>query len=154
LLIVSQQFAKPGPQNNDILKSKSWLQRLLSSDPRQPRKNARQMVSGLAAYFWTGATPRPHTIRDISPTGLYVVTEERWYPGTLIQMTLQKIGTGRPKTDLSIALMARALRWGNDGVGLEFVVQSRPNHRNGDAIHAEGATREKLDRFFELIKEN
>ena len=35
----------------------------------------------MAAYYWNGAAPKAHTVRDISSTGLYVVTEERWYPG-------------------------------------------------------------------------
>jgi hypothetical protein len=143
----AQEAAKPEPWKNEIPKKKGWLQILLSPDPPEPRKNLRLSLPGLNAYFWTGTTPVPHTIRDISYTGLYVVTEERWYPGTLIQMTLKKSGDGGPKTELSIALHAKSLRWGNDGVGLEFVVRDPRNPYNG----ADGATREELDQFLGLI---
>lgn len=141
------EAAKAEPKKNETPKKKGWLQKLLSPDPPEPRKNLRASLPGLTAYFWTGATPLPHTIRDISYTGLYVVTEERWYPGTLIQMTLKKTGSGGPKSEVSIALHAKALRWGNDGVGLEFVVRDPRDPYNG----ADGATREELDRFLEVI---
>lgn len=142
----AEEAASP-PQKIEIPKKKSWLKRLLAPDPPEPRKNTRISLPGLSAYFFTGGTPVPHAIRDISYTGLYVVTEERWYPGTLIQMTLKKTGTGGPKNEVSVALNAKALRWGNDGVGLEFVVRDPRNPYNG----AEGASREELDRFLEVI---
>ncbi len=138
------------PEKTDPPKKKSWLQKLLAPAPVEPRKTMRISLPGLTAYFWTGGTPVPHEIRDISYTGLYVVTEERWYPGTLIQMTLKKVGTGGPKSEVSIALHAQALRWGNDGVGLAFVVRDPRNPYNG----ADGASREELDRFLEVIGHN
>ena len=79
------------PGKRDFRPPKSWLQRWWSPDPRRaPREPAK----GLAAYYWTGAPPAAHSIRDISSTGLYVVTEERWYPGTLVLMTLQRTDGG------------------------------------------------------------
>ena len=104
----AQEAAKPEPRKNDPPRKKGWLQRLISPDPPEPRKNLRLSLPGLTAYFWTGATPLPHTIRDISVTGLYVVTEERWYPGTLVQMTLKKSGDGGPKSEVSIALACQS----------------------------------------------
>ena len=53
-----------------------------------PRKSPRVPAPALAVYFWTGGVPQAHGIRDISATGLYVVTEERWYPGTVVRMTI------------------------------------------------------------------
>ena len=70
---------------------KNWLERWWSPDPR---KAPRELAPGLAAYYWNGAAPKAHAVRDISPTGLYVVTEERWYPGTLVLMTLQRTDDG------------------------------------------------------------
>ena len=61
-------------------------------------------------------------MKDISATGLYVVTEERWYPGTLILMTLQNTHAGEEIAERSISVLSRAVRWGNDGVGLQFVL--------------------------------
>jgi hypothetical protein len=131
-------------------KKKGWLQRFLAPEEVQPRKNLRESLPGLTAYFFTGGTPVAHTIRDISSTGLFVVTDERWYPGTLVQMTLKKTEEGMPRTEYSIALMAKSLRWGNDGVGVAFVLRD-PRNSGYDAFHAEGATRAELDQFLEKI---
>jgi len=148
---VVEEADKSEPSKNEAPKKKrSWLQRLIAPDPVEPRKNVRESVPGLIAYFFTGGTPVPHQIRDISSTGLFVVTDERWYPGTLVQMTLKKTEEGMPRTEHSIALMAKSLRWGNDGVGVAFVLQD-PRMSGYDALHAQGATREELDRFLDRI---
>jgi hypothetical protein len=144
---VSQ--AEPWKKNHS--KPKSWLQRLLSPDPPEPRKTLRAVVPDLAAYFWTGAAPRPHAIRNISSTGMYVVTEERWYPGTLVQMTLRKAGRDGVGAEASIALLARVSRWGNDGVGLAFVVRDHRASRAGEAAPSEAIEREVLDEFLARI---
>jgi uncharacterized protein YerC len=79
---------------------------------------------------------------------LYVVTEERWYPGTLIQMTLKKTSDSDGKVEATISLMARSNRWGNDGVGLGFVVR---NPRKPRSSENDGIEREQLGRFLALI---
>ena len=133
-------------------KPKSWLQRLLTPEPVEPRKAPRAALPGLAAYFWTGGSPQAHAIRNISATGLYVLTEERWYPGTLVQMTLKKSSNGGAGSDSTISLLAKANRWGNDGVGLSFVVRDPRNSRNKtEAEQASAVDRETLDRFLAHI---
>jgi hypothetical protein len=129
-------------------KPRGWLQRLLNPDPPEPRKAARTAVDGLTAYFWTGGVSVAHTIRNISSTGLYVLTEERWYPGTLIQMTLKKAGCGSSEAVCSISVMVKVNRWGNDGVGLSFVVRDQRYSQE----EVQGANREELDRFLALIE--
>jgi hypothetical protein len=134
-------------------KPKSWLQRLLSvclGSPQDPRKAPRLALPGLSAYFWDGGTPKAHEIMNISDTGLYVVTDERWYPGTLIQMTLKKTMNNRAKAESSISLMARANRWGNDGVGLGFIVRDPRKPRRDES---DGVERAELERFLTHIKQ-
>jgi uncharacterized membrane protein (UPF0127 family) len=123
---------------------KTWLERWLSPDPR---KAPREQFEGLTAYYWTGASPQAHAIRDISATGIYIITEERWYPGTLVLMTLTTNG-GDDKTDeRSIVIQSRAVRWGNDGVGLKFVLPDARAFRAGHNILTDGADRRELDKF-------
>jgi hypothetical protein len=129
---------------------KNWLERWWSPDPRQA---PREPAPGLAAYYWNGASPKAHTVRDISATGLYLVTEERWYPGTLVLMTLQRTGDEEKAAERSIAVMSRAVRWGNDGVGLQFVLPEEQSSRKGQDPH-DGATKKEFARFLQrLLKE-
>jgi hypothetical protein len=128
----------------------NWLQRWWSPDPRRaPRERA----PGLAAYYWNGAAPKAHSVRDISATGLYVVTEERWYPGTLILMTLQNTQAGEEISERSISVLSRAVRWGNDGVGLQFVLNQDENSGRGKGAELEGVNKKDLERFLaDLLK--
>jgi hypothetical protein len=118
---------------------KSWLERFWSPDPRRA---PRDPSPRLAAYYWTGAAPAAHNIRDISSSGLYVVTEERWYPGTLVLMTLQRTDDGDEVTERSVAVLSRAVRWGEDGVGLQFILP-----KGQDSQRSDGADRKTLEKF-------
>ncbi len=143
------------PGMNAVKPPKSWLERWWSPDPRkapESRRARRELLPGLAAYYWTGAAPRAHSIRDISASGLYVVTEERWYPGTLILMTLQEVDGGQESVEHSISVHSRAVRWGNDGVGLQFILQDTPEARNGLNQIANGANKKELEQFLERLR--
>lgn len=128
-----------------------WLDRWWSPDPRRAPREA---APGLAAYYWNGSAPEPHGIRDISSSGLYVVTEERWYPGTLVLMILQQTDKGEEMAERSIAVLSRAVRWGQDGVGLQFVLAEDKTGKQADAASALGADRKEFERFLQQLKKS
>jgi hypothetical protein len=145
-------------KTENVSQPMGWLERLLSAGSRKPelRKAPREPLPGLAAYYWTGAAPKAHSVRDISSTGLFVVTEERWYPGTLVLMTLQETDGREDSAERSISVHSRAVRWGNDGVGLQFIPQDAPEARKGLNTLAHGVDKKELEQFLErlLRKEN
>jgi len=134
--------------------ARSWLQRWLNPEPTQPRKALRESVSGLTAYFFTGGAPVPHAVRDVSTSGMYVFTDERWYPGTVVRMTL----TDRlqPTAENSITLNMAVMRCGDDGVGLQFVTRPHPSRRGRQAAPQDmmGATADELQivRFLQRFR--
>ena len=66
-----------------------WLLKRVFS--RERRKSPRKRPEALAAYFWDGAEPTAHIgFGTLSTSGLYLITSQRWYVGTMITMTLQK----------------------------------------------------------------
>ena len=101
--------------------SRNWIQRLLLGDAPDPRNAPRVAIPGLAVYFFTGSTPMAHEVRDISTSGLYIFTSERWYMGTVVRLTL--CDRHDPRTERSLTMNARVARWGSDGVGLEFILE-------------------------------
>jgi hypothetical protein len=146
----AEKAVKATPWMKQPTKPRSWLERLFGENkPKDARITPRLALAGLAAYFWDGGAPKAHDILNVSETGLYVMTEERWYPGTLIQMTLKKTSSDGKKVEASISLMACVNRWGNDGVGLSFVV--RDPHKP-HASQTDGVDRADLDRFLAFIK--
>jgi len=145
------------PGMNDIKPPRKWLQRWWSPDPRKApelRSAPRGAVPGLAAYYWTGAAPKAHSVRDISATGLYVVTEERWYPGTLILMTLQEADKDEESSGLVLSVQSRAVRWGNDGVGLQLIPLDSPAAQSGINPLVKGANKKEIEEFLERLRKS
>jgi hypothetical protein len=149
---IEQPSAKP--EGKSAKSQRGWLDRWLHPDPPNPRKAARGPFDGLVAYFFTGGAPEPHEIRDVSSTGLFVVTTERWYPGTLIRMTLSKPDIGQAPSERSITINARSVRWGNDGVGLEFVVEPRRNSNRGPVSPIDAVDSKQLGHFLKLLEKS
>jgi hypothetical protein len=88
-----------------------------------------------------------HTVRDISSSGLSVTTSERRYAGTVIRMTLTKSDAPGGVVENSICVCAEAIRWGNDGVGLKFILDNAQKKLRGRHEAVEGADRKQLDQF-------
>jgi hypothetical protein len=149
---IEQPAAKP--EGKSAKPQRGWLDRWLNPEPPNPRKALREPLDGLAAYFFTGGTPVPHEIRDVSSTGLFVVTTERWYPGTVIRMTLSKPDIGQAPSERSITINARSVRWGNDGVGLEFVVEPRDRSNRGPASPIDAVDSKRLGHFLKHLEKS
>jgi len=110
----------------------SWFKRVTSSEHRKAQRLKSPL---LVAYYWDGAVPSSHPIQNISSTGFYLLTRERWHPGTIVTMTLQRTSKTHvdSTTDNHIAVMSKVIRLGEDGVGFAFMpletlegLQSRP----------------------------
>jgi hypothetical protein len=130
-----------------------WIQNWLSSSSDR-RRAPRHPLPGVVAYYWTGSTPRAYPIADISTTGFYVLTEERWFPGTMVLMTLQRTDSSGRNLDDSIAVQSRVVRWGSDGLGLAFVLSKAVDPQSGESIREKGVDKRSLERFLERLKES
>jgi hypothetical protein len=97
-----------------------WLKDLISRERRRAR---RKNSSALVAYYWDGSAPVAHSVRDTSTTGFYLLTDQRWYRGTMLRMTLQEASKSSNGKGRSIEVLARVIRSGADGVGFAFVQQ-------------------------------
>jgi hypothetical protein len=122
------------PETNDASSWKHWFRTPSSSERRRAR---RQPLPGLVAYYWDGGAPEPRGIQEISSTGMYLLTDQSWYKGTLMTMTLQRTDSTDDGLERSIAVQTRVVRSGTDGVGLAFVfsevqnVQTNATDRKG-----------------------
>jgi len=110
---------------------KARLQRWFSRDRRRARRYARPE---LVAFCWTGAAPAPRRVDNISDTGMFLLTDERWLPGTLIAMTLQKANSNGDDPEDAIAIQTRVVRWGPDGEGLDFILPAYADSDGGSGM--------------------
>ena len=84
------------------------------------RRAERRNSPDLSAYHWQGMMPRQNTIRDISSTGAFLLTKDRWEPGEIVSLSLQR--SGPPEKENSFPIQARAVRWEEQGVAVSFVL--------------------------------
>lgn len=143
--------AAPEPTKAEPAKpQRSWLQKLLKPEPADNRRTGRQALPGLYAYFFTGGAPVAHGVRDISLTGMYVFTSERWYPGTMVRMTISDCADR--SVEHSITLNTTVIRSGDDGVGLRFVLEKgNKRQRPVDGL-SYGADIEQIQEFLLRVK--
>jgi hypothetical protein len=92
--------------------------------PAAPDRRAgrRKRWPRLVAYDSLGGALEVHGVKDMSASGLYLMTRERWPLGAQVTMTLQRTDglDDNPKNN-TIMVQLRVARWGADGVGLAFV---------------------------------
>lgn len=106
------------PDTEKIAASINWLEKFLTPEVD---RSERRRVEQFAAYRWNGSALTQNMVRDISSSGLYLVTEERWEPGTILALTLQREGPLDHDPARRITTQARVVRCGSDGVGLTFL---------------------------------
>jgi hypothetical protein len=110
---------KPATGPSDTVKN--WLSQ---NTDKERRIAHRRRWPHLSAVETESVSPAPHAVRDISTTGLYLLTNERWPLGTRVHMSLQRTDGLDDATMIPTTLELRVSRWGADGVGLEFVTAS------------------------------
>lgn len=108
-----------------------WLNAMLKPDPRIEK---RLCLKGVVAHCWDGSVPRPRDVLNISLSGAYLRTRERWYPETVIKIILQFDGglpESRPEQGAAqrtaFCLLGQVVRSGPDGVGLRFLFPCKKN---------------------------
>ena len=74
------------------------------------------------------------------------LTGDRWMPGTMIQMTLQKpCAQGERKQSMNV--LSRIVRRGSDGVAIEFVMPEALSHIGHDIQPSQATDKFALARF-------
>jgi hypothetical protein len=92
------------------------------------RRDRRLSAQQIHASYSAGAKPIPARVKNISSTGIYLLTSERWPPGTYVDLSLRRRSALEDEQPPSVHLRARIVRIGLDGVGLVF----EPEHVGTD----------------------
>jgi hypothetical protein len=79
----------------------------------------RHTMPPLTAWLGMVRSSKEYKVGDVSVAGFYMITEDRWIPGTSFPVTLERTdeaGMGR-----SLTVHAAVVRIGDDGVGFTFL---------------------------------
>jgi len=115
------------------------------------RRAKRFPTPGVVAYYWTGGAPHSYHVGDMSATGLFLLTKERWAPGTLIQMTLQRQDGRVNNSDSSICVLSEVVRWGENGAGFNFILYDYEDVYDYGILPGEAIDKKAVERFLHKI---
>ena len=123
-----------------------WFKRLPSTEHR---KAQRMKAPLLVAFYWNGSAPIAHEVQNISSTGFYLLTTERWLPGTMVTMTLQRTDIANSaRAEPHIPVLSKVIRQDKDGVGFSFV----PLDEQPGSLNSRPVGQKTLDRFLGQVK--
>lgn len=147
-----QKLVEKEAAEGESFKNASWFIRFLRWLSTDRRASKRHPLPGLVAYYWTGGAPQAFHIGDMSTVGIYLLTDERWFPGTMILMTLQRTNTDGDDPDDFISVLTKVIRWGADGVGLTFVPSNTVDLNSGEPLPDSGVGKKALHRFIQRVQ--
>jgi len=97
---------------------RSWLRLPFVYRPRAERHESPALV----AVHWNGHTPQQNKVANLSTTGAYVLTPEKWNPGEIVSLTFQRNGAIDAPSRNRFTIQVRATRRDTDGVGVEYLL--------------------------------
>jgi hypothetical protein len=114
------------------------------------RKAERRVIPGLVAFFSLTSLRKGFGVKSISTEGFYVLTEERWPPGTSVMVSLQIINPASQQIEAMIAVQSKVVWLGTDGVGFAF--DDDPTHRNRHLSATGIEEMQQLKKFLQMIR--
>lgn len=133
--------------------------RMTASHPKDPlmkrimrwlvpdqRVASRHTMPPLTAYLGMVRTSKEFKVGDVSVAGFYMLTEERWIPGTGFPVTLER--TDEAAQGRTLTVHATVVRAGDDGVGFTFLSPSE-KEQNDDGANS---TRVDLTKVAQFLK--
>ena len=134
---LGERWQHKTAQEGEMTSKSRWLERLLHADKERAE---RRPTEDFAAYRWDGTSVREEAVRDVSSTGVFVLTSERWPLGKTVWMTLQRRGTLELDTARRMTAQTRVTRPMADGAGCMFVSEAEPKERVWEELVEHAAT--------------
>ena len=124
-----------------------WMKRLMRWIVPDQRVANRHGMPPVVAYLGLASSTKQYKIGDISIAGFYMLTDERWIPGTGFPVTLERTDNGAMGETLTV--YSTAVRNGADGVGFTFLQPAEQEQQQGEA---QGTTRMDLTKLAQFLK--
>jgi uncharacterized membrane protein (UPF0127 family) len=118
---------------------RKWLSAWIAS--LKDRREYRRLSVPLVAYYWNGGAARACQVNAVSPVGAYIVTPDRWYPGTILRLTFQHAKAHVGGAETAVMVRAKLVRCGPDGVGVRLIYLNQAERRNFDKFLAAALVR-------------
>jgi Flp pilus assembly protein TadG/uncharacterized membrane protein (UPF0127 family) len=122
------------------------------------RRAHKRLSLPVIAYYWTGGVNQSSQVKAISLTGAYIVTEDRWSPGTVLMLTLQydpeyvKSTAIEGDPGIAVAVRAKVVHVAADGIGVRIIFLNARERQSFRKFVAGGRPRRTIMRRGDPIK--
>src|SRR5262245_17169609 len=108
----------------------SWVAAFYKWVTRCNRRECVRQPSQFVAFYWTGGATLAYPLKDISPNGAFILTQDRWGPGTMLRVLLQdREGADGAASGQVTQLHAVVVRHAEDGMGVRFLFTTSRERR-------------------------
>jgi len=122
-------------------------------DPLPERRSIiRLLVQGLIAYTGDGEKKKPYEVRDVSPTGLYLRTQERWNPGDVVSLVLQRKDSTEEQRERHVTVKLKAIRCDEGGVGFSWLWPDGVEFEPWRRVHTKRSDETDADFFMRELR--
>lgn len=122
-------------------------------DPLPERRSIiRLLAQGLVACGADRENTKTYDVRDVSPTGLYLRTEERWRPGDVVSLVLQRRGSAEEDYERRVNVEARVVRCDEGGVGLLWLWPEGVEFQPWKRVHTKRSDETDADYFLRELR--
>jgi hypothetical protein len=85
------------------------------------RRECARVSVAMVAHYWNGGVAQASEVKTVSAAGAYLLTPDRWSPGTVLRLTFQYGRSSADGQPVTLVAQARIVRFGLDGVGVRLV---------------------------------
>lgn len=146
------ETARPGKQSR---KSFGFLVKEFLNCPDPLPENrlcARLVQQGMVVYERRDKSSAPMQVRDVSPGGFYVLTKNRWQPGSVISFTLERSGAREDEYQSRVDVQGAVVRSDKDGVGLKWVLPNGVAFEPWDRLNTKRSDESDLQYFIRELR--
>lgn len=111
-----------------VVESKTEIGDVVAISPSEP-------IQQVQALYTNGGPVESHMVKDVTKKGAMIETDDRWYPGTIVDMTLRydeqfaKLSKMDGEANDAVSVRAKIVAAAETGVEVEFVFLKRPEKR-------------------------
>jgi hypothetical protein len=122
-------------------------------DPLPERRSIiRLLVQGLIAYRLDDDEKRVYGVRDVSPTGLYLRTQEKWRPGSVVSLVLQQKSATDEQCEKRVRVDLKAVRCDENGAGFSWVWPEGVEFEAWKRVHTKRSDETDSDYFLRELR--
>ncbi len=122
-------------------------------DPLPERRSIiRLLVQGLIACTGNGDEKKQYEVRDVSPTGLYLRTPERWHPGAVVSLVLERKDATEQQREKRVRVDLTAVRYDDEGVGFEWLWPAGVKFEAWNRVHTKRSDETDSDYFLRELR--